>query len=122
MQPGEMRDEKHTSCVAQSCSCVSAATGGTPTAGSNPIITQTKSLKADKQIMYAPCSLSLPPENNVRITIKPAIHHTVLSAKGMIKQSEWGVIFKAEQMQPSSETGLSIGNNSCLCFCGMPYR
>lgn len=117
MQPGEMRDEKHTSCVAQSCSCVSAAT-----AGSNHIITQTKSLKADKQIMFAPCSLSLPPENNVQITIKSAIHHTVLSAKAMIKQSELGVIFKAEQMQPSSETGLSIGNNSCLCFCEMPYR
>lgn len=56
MQPGEIGDEKHTSCVAWSGSCVSVATSATNTALSNPSISDTltpKSPKRDKQIIVS---------------------------------------------------------------------
>lgn len=41
MQPGEIEEETHTSCVSKSGSCVSVATSATHTSLSNPIITDT---------------------------------------------------------------------------------
>lgn len=57
-----------------------------------------KSLKADKQIMYTFHSLSLPPQNNVQITITSLILCTVLYEKATMKQSKWGDVLEAEQM------------------------